>query len=250
MIIEYAAKVDIGRNTANDDRLLVHDLVLDSGTSYGSVEAPNAIAVCDGCGGYIGGGYAAELVLKTLASENKTDLLNEDSLRKSIDKCQNKLIDKQKELPEYSQMCTTIAGCIIGEDRTVIFHSGDSRVYRLNKWGIAQMTLDHSFVQQLISAGKISDDEAKIHPRRNVINRCLGIDKYSPDIYIVNKPFDFGEKYIVCTDGLWEYIDDRDFESVLTNGTSLRDMTDKLVETALRNGCDDNLSVCICSALN
>ena len=206
MKIDFAAKVDIGAKETNDDRILIDGKVLDVGALGGMVDIPSVVAVCDGCGGYLGGNIAAQTVLDLLSDEDPGNLSDSTYLAQVLDNCQRAVMEKKAEMPHFSEMCTTVAGCVFCNDSTLIFYSGDSRVYRHDRWGIAKMTRDHSVVQDMIDMGEITPEEAEIHPKRNVISRCIGIEGRPPEIYISNTPINPGEKYLLCSDGLWESV--------------------------------------------
>ena len=247
MTIDFAARADIGARETNDDRVLIDGRILDMASHSGSLELPAVAVVCDGCGGYFGGGIAAHTVLELLSYEEAGSLADTGHLSQALENCQRMVNEKQTELPQFSKMCTTVAGCVFCDDCTVVFHSGDSRVYRCDRWGIARMTKDHSLVQDLIDMGEISPEEALIHPRRNVITRCIGIEGRPPEIYVSRAPINPGEKYLLCSDGLWESVSDTEIKTILDSDLPLREMVDALVEKALQQGSDDNISVCICA---
>lgn len=245
MQIDIAARVAIGTKETNDDRALVSGQILDMLSHSGTTDVPAITAVCDGCGGYAGGGIAAQTVLEVLASEDPCALADVDYLEQVLSNCQQKVMEKKEELPQYAAMCTTLAGCVFCEDKIVIFHAGDSRVYRHDRWGLAKMTRDHSVVQDMIDLGEITPEEALTHPRRNVINRCIGINGPLPEICVSHTPINPGEKYLLCSDGLWESLTVAEIKEILDSDIPLPQMVDTLIEKALEQGADDNISVCI-----
>lgn len=247
MNLNCAARAEIGTKETNDDRVLVNGTILDMSSHSCEIDTPAIVALCDGCGGYLGGNIAAQTVLEMISHEKAQMLADPGYLAEVLNNCQQEIMDKKKAQPQYSEMCTTIAGCVFCDDITVIFHSGDSRVYRYDKWGLAKMTRDHSVVQDLIDMGEITSEEALTHPRRNVISRCLGIDGRPPEIYLSHAPINPGEKYLLCSDGLWESVSDSELQNILGKEISLDQAVNELIERALNNGSDDNISVCICS---
>lgn len=247
MKIDFAARVDIGTKETNDDRVLIDGCILDMNAQNGTVSLPAVAAVCDGCGGYLGGGIAAHTVLEVLSLEEAGSLADVTCLSEALDRCQHAVKEKKREMPHFSEMCTTIAGCVFCEDHVMIFHSGDSRVYRYDRWGVARMTTDHSVVQELVNMGDITPEEALVHPNRNVITRCIGIEGLPPEIYVSRAPVNPGEKYLLCSDGLWESVSDAEIKTILDSDMSLQQMADTLIEKALQQGADDNISVCICA---
>lgn len=247
MTIEYAVTVNIGKKETNDDRVLVNGQIHDECSQSGAIDLPAIVAVCDGCGGYQGGYIAAETVLEFLSFEDPKALNDAHYLAEVLEHCQQMVMEKKQLLPAFSEMCTTIAGCVFGESSIIVFHAGDSRVYRHDRWGIARMTRDHSVVQEMIDMGEITPEEALVHPKRNVISRCIGVNGRAPEIYFSYTSINPGEKYLFCSDGLWETVTDREIEELLGSDLSLQEMADVLVEKAISQGADDNISVCICS---
>ena len=249
MKIEYAARTEIGKREANEDRVLINGKIINNSYIAGEITLPAIAVICDGCGGYDGGDIAAETVLELLSYENPSDLKDVKYLEKVLENCVQAVNEKKEEMPEYSKMCTTIAGCIFLSDSIILFHSGDSRVYRYDKWGLVKMTLDHSAVQQLIDIGQITEEEALKHPDRNVITRCIGALCPPPEIYVVNNPISSGEKYLICSDGLWESVPAKQIKDILSSEMSLSQMTDSLINSAINLGSDDNISICICKMI-
>lgn len=248
MMIDYAARVEIGRKETNDDRVLIGGQILDTTSGNGDLTLPAIAVVCDGCGGYDGGGIAAQTVLEFLSYESPESLGDTTYLTQVLDNCTQAVFEKKVELPSYSNMCTTVAGCVFLNNSIVLFHSGDSRVYRYDGWLLARMTVDHSAVQQMIDIGQITEEEALINPNRNIITRCIGISCPPPEIYISNTAIAPGEKFLLCTDGLWESVTAEQIKEILSRNIPLDEMVNILVETALNQGSDDNISVCICAA--
>ena len=248
MKINYAVRVDNGTKETNDDRVLVNGDILDIGFCNGEIETPAIAVVCDGCGGYSGGAIAAHTVLELLSYETPMSLSNPSYLQRVLEKCQRAVLEKKVEIPQFSKMCTTIAGCVFGNDSSIFFHSGDSRIYRFNNWGLARMTKDHSVVQEMVDMGYITPEEALKHPKRNIISRCIGIEGHPPEIYISCSPILPGEKFLICSDGLWECVRDSEIEKFLSKGLPLQTIVDQLTQKALKQGADDNISICICAA--
>ena len=149
MEIDYAARVEIGTKESNDDRVLIDGQILDMTSRDGVLVLPAIAVVCDGCGGYDGGGIAAQTVLEFLSYEIPESLEDTNYLSQVLNNCTQAVFEKKAEMPSYSKMCTTVVGCVFLSNSIVLFHSGDSRVYRYDGWGLARMTVDHSVVQQL-----------------------------------------------------------------------------------------------------
>lgn len=244
MKLELACRVDIGIRESNDDRAMIHGQILNMEVASAEAEAPAVAVVCDGCGGYDGGGVAAQTVLETLAQALPETLADPRRLAQVLTAAKEAVFSKKEELPQFSKMCTTVAGCVFREDATVVFHAGDSRVYRYDGASLARMTVDHSLVRMMIDLGRITEEQSRTDPRRNVINRCIGIDCEPPEIY-VSGPIEPGEIWLICSDGLWEALEDSRMKELLDMDFDLREKADLLVREALRCGSDDNTTACL-----
>lgn len=248
MKLNFACCVQIGVRETNDDRALMAGRIFDQESGSAELETPALAAVCDGCGGYAGGGIAAAAVLETLNQALPETLCDPAALRSGLDAAQEKLLAIKEQTPELYQMCTTVAGCLFAEDKTLIFHAGDSRVYRYDGFSLTRMTLDHSLVQELMGMGQMTEEEARTSPVRSVITRCLGVECLPPEIYVSHAPIAPGEIYLICSDGLWEYLEDIQIMAILaTPDGNLEDTARRLVTLALEQESNDNITVCLCA---
>ena len=247
MKLELACKVEQGARNSSDDRALLLGRVLDREACSGEADTPLIAAVCDGCGGYAGGGIAAETVLSVLSRTLPEALADPDRIAEVLEAARRAVDEKKREAPHLAGMCTTVAGCVFLEDRTVIFHAGDSRVYRYDGITLARMTVDHSAVQSMVDAGRMSEEESRASPQRNVITRCIGIDCLPPEIYISHSPILPGETFLLCSDGFWDWVPDGELRELLHRDESPARQAERLVDYALRAGSDDNITVCLCT---
>ncbi|MBR5093756.1 MAG: serine/threonine-protein phosphatase [Oscillospiraceae bacterium] len=246
MKLEMAARVDQGRRPYNDDRAMLIDQILESGVARARGGTPVAAVVCDGCGGYRGGGYAAETVLGALKDALPALLSGVEQTMQGVFASAEEAIDQGKRAyPPYADMCTTIVGCVFLEEGTRIFHAGDSRCYRYDGYSLARMTVDHSLVQEMVDMGRLTEEEAAVSPRRNVITRCMGIHALAPDIYVSSAPIWEGETYLLCSDGFWESVTPAQIKEMLARDIPLAEKAEELVELALSQGSDDNVTVCL-----
>lgn len=221
--------------------------------SFGRFEDGNCWAVvCDGMGGVSGGQVASSICVEKVSEAIKRgyrDNMNLSSaknlLKTAINAANSAVFKKAQENIELKGMGTTVVAVLVLGKLCVIAHVGDSRAYILNE-DIKAITKDHSFVQLLVDTGKITEEEASVHPDRNVITRAVGIE------HVVDVEFDVvdindGDKLLICTDGLNGYVSDADILKVVNvNGDS---STEKLVETANNAGGRDNVTVVIIDAV-
>ena len=140
-------------------------------------------------------------------------------------------------------MGTTLTSCVVTPRGIVTCNIGDSRIYYAHNGTITQLTQDHSLVQSLIDEGKITEEEAQTHPKRNIILRALGIDeKIEADI--VEYPYTEGF-LLLCSDGLSGYYDEDFFLQTLESGRSCQDKTNLLIEYANHCGGADNITAVV-----
>ena len=143
-----------------------------------------------------------------------------------------------------SGMGTTVVAAIVKDDYAIISHVGDSRAYLIND-DIIQITTDHSVVQSLIQSGKLTLNEAKTFPDKNIITRALGVGESVISDYSV-VPLYPGDSILLCSDGLTNFADNSNILNIFKNN-NLIDVPDLLIETANSGGGGDNISVAIVS---
>ena len=210
------------------------------------------VVVCDGMGGVSGGQIASELCVEKVSSaikrgyrENLSVKAAQNLLLSAIAASNSIVHNKAQEEPQYHGMGTTIVAAIIIKNIVVIAHVGDSRAYILSDKTVKQITKDHSLVQLMIDNGKITADEAKNHPDKNIITRAVGVVNFVDvefDVCDVNS----GEKLLVCTDGLSGSVSDEEMINIINEYSD--SSAEKLVEKALENGSRDNITVVVMSA--
>ena len=246
MKIYYAGRVEKGNRESNDDRALMGREILNQSSACGETEFPFLMAACDGCGGYDKGDYAAQTTLEYLSRFDIGDLLDEEKLHEALEKCNEEILSLKERQPDCAKMCTTIAGCLFDEDRTIIFHSGDTRVYRFDGKYMNQLTKDHSVAQKLVEEGVLSEEEMGNHPSQGVITRCIGEKCLPSEISVSAVPIQPGEIYMICSDGFWEVFTREEVKQLLSSDLGLSEKVDYLIQEALSHGSEDNISVCLC----
>ena len=205
--------------------------------------------VADGMGGHQAGDTASRLAVETISR----DLQNLDA-GLSLDRCAILLRDAilhansviyraAADNPQLHNMGTTVVAVLLSSTGGVIGHIGDSRAYKFKDGVMTQLTEDHTLVNELVKNNQISEAEASMHPRRNVIMRALGTDaEVEVDLYPV--ALEEKELLLVCSDGLSSYVPQEQMTLVLgMAGLSLQERADKLVKLALDAGGDDNITV-------
>lgn len=209
--------------------------------------------VCDGMGGVSGGQVASGICVEKFSEaikrgyrENMSVNGIKNLLNSAVCAANSAVFEAASQNRELSGMGTTVVAAVVVGKIVVVAHVGDSRAYLYGS-AIKPITKDHSLVQVMVDSGKITEDEAKNHPDRNIITRAVGI------LSFVDVEFDVvdigsGESILLCTDGLNGCVEDADiFETVKEYGDS---SAEKLVEKAMASGGRDNITVVLLVADN
>lgn len=203
--------------------------------------------VCDGMGGANAGNVASENAVRHISEyiirsyRDSMDISElEKTVRNAVTSANIELYDMSASEQSLSGMGTTAIIALIKDGESVIANVGDSRIYLVNE-NIKQLTRDHSVVQSLIESGKITPEDAKYHPRKNVITRAIGAEgSVTADSSVIR--LNRGDSLLLCTDGLSNYLDDNEILSVFKN-TDISAVPEALVEKANLNGGGDNITV-------
>jgi len=199
-------------------------------------------------GGHAGGDVASALAVKHLFALDSTYGSVEEAreaLFRGILDAGATLTNAVEEHPELTGMGTTVSAMIRVKSQMVIAHIGDSRIYRLREGVLEQITVDHTFVQRLVDSGRITPEEAAVHPRRSVLMRVLGDVDADPEIdtHIVDTlP---GDRWLLCSDGLSGYVSERDIAETLLTVDDVELAAHKLITQSLSEGAPDNVTVVI-----
>jgi PPM family protein phosphatase len=209
---------------------------------------PGMLAVADGMGGHAAGEVASQLVVARLALlAAQVDLTPED-VTSAIEEVNDEILASAAAHSGRAGMGTTLAGIGVvrvgGSDHWIVFNVGDSRVYRFAHDGLTQVTVDHSEVEELLAAGQITAEQARIYPRRNVITRSLGSDPAPiADVWVF--PPTPGERFLICSDGLPLEVDDAVIGQILRAQREPQRAADLLVERAVSAGGRDNVTAVV-----
>ena len=202
--------------------------------------------VADGMGGHAGGDVASAIAtrhLTTLDHDYSAPRDAEIEASGAFLSAAAELADTVAEHPELTGMGTTVSGLIRVGDRMVVVHIGDSRIYLLRDGELSQITADHTFVQRLVGSGRITAEEAAVHPKRSVLMRVLGDIDLDPEIdtsVLDTRP---GDRWLLCSDGLSSYVDEAAIRAALLEGLPTESTTDALVRASLDAGAPDNVTV-------
>lgn len=206
--------------------------------------------VCDGMGGANGGNVASRMAVDYFSASLKSGYrsnMSESSIRNLLETAVSaanvRVFDKSRESSELAGMGTTIVASIVTSTNAYFSHAGDSRAYILSDGELSQITRDHSIVQSMIESGKLSQEEARFHPRKNVITRALGVDE-TVNVDFTVTGFTKGDKILICTDGLTNYAESDDIKAILGD-ESVKDPAESLTALANTNGGGDNVTAVV-----
>ena len=207
------------------------------------VVAPPLFAVADGMGGHEAGEVASEIAA-TVVAERAPLTANGDELARATIAANRAIIQASYDGEGKPGMGTTLTAAVVDGTRVVVSQVGDSRAYLLHEGTLQRITRDHSLMADMIEAGKLTEEEARVHPQRSIITRALGSDPNTlPDIYEMNvSP---GDRLLLCSDGLSGMVDDPHLETMLSDISDPQKCAHMLIEAALDNGGSDNVTAIV-----
>ena len=163
-------------------------------------------------------------------------------MRHAVEGTNSAVVEYASEHLSHRGMGSTLTAAIFYKEFLYIAHVGDSRLYKIDSEKIHQVTEDHTRVQEMVREGVLSKEEARIHPNRNIITRCIGRRYQSnPDIFRLEISDD--EVFLICSDGLNDMVTDQEIHAVVDRSDTLEEAGKKLIEVANRNGGKDNITV-------
>jgi protein phosphatase len=231
-VVSWAASTDVGRRReVNQDAVLA--------------EFPLFI-VADGMGGHIGGEIASTSAVSRLRPLAESGVVTPKALEKALGRAVKDIAAHPEATDDGTG--TTVTGLFFDPSSTdphwVTLNIGDSRVYLVRDGEIVQITTDHSVVQELIAAGRLSPEEAENHPYGNVITRAVGpSDSVKPDY--VRLDLTDGDRFVVCSDGLTKELTDYGIQHFLAEHADPGDAVEAMMAAALENGGRDNITIVV-----
>ena len=208
---------------------------------------PNLFIVADGMGGHNAGDFASRFCVdkfvELVNNAGKGVVSKLSFLESAVKETNEQLIVKAAENPELEGMGTTFVACTISDENEMdVLNIGDSRLYLIDS-SIRQITEDHSLVMEMVKNGEIKKDEARFHPKKNVVTRAISaIGLVIPDMFRV--PVKKDDIVLLCSDGLSNMVADSEIYDIINeNRDDLEKMADTLVDRANRNGGRDNITV-------
>lgn len=213
-----------------------------------AVLTPNGdvFVVCDGMGGHVGGKQASTIAVKSIIDYLKKEKYPQPikALNDALQFANMQILGYANEHPELIGMGTTACVVLLQESEAYIAHVGDSRIYLYlgKEKQLHRITKDHSFVQTLVDAGQITDEEAEHHPNKNRILKALGIKPDLAPSFDRVQPKN-GDVFLICSDGLSGMISDSVIRGIMMQNQSLEDKGETLINLALEAGGQDNITL-------
>ena len=221
------------------------------------------LVLADGMGGYNAGEVASGIAVKTVLNLIREQVEREDLtildresgmsrpsiiLRDAIHRANKIIYQTARSQAECEGMGTTVVAALFYDNRISIAHVGDSRLYRQRGSQIAQVTMDHSLLQELVDRGFYSPEEAQRAANKNYVTRALGVEP-QVEVEVQEHPVDKGDIFILCSDGLSDMVEDEDIRlTISTFGANLDTVAKQLIQLANENGGRDNVSVVLAQA--
>ena len=232
--------------------------------SVASDAANGLVVLADGMGGYNAGEVASGMATTVIITEMQQALASVQPnavdektrqeiaarlVREQVLKANTSIYQAAQSQPQYAGMGTTLVVCLFFDNRVLVAHLGDSRLYLLRNGEFKQVTRDHSLLQEQIDSGLITPEQAKHAQHKNLVTRALGIDpSVEPEIH--EYPAAAGDIYLLCSDGLCDMVADEDIGMTLQAlGGNLKLCAQQLVQMANDNGGRDNVSVILVRVL-
>ena len=207
--------------------------------------------LCDGMGGARGGALASGIAADAFMSHAANSLDETSSaedmraiLTDAVDYANAKVYERALNDYTYMGMGTTLVGFLSNGKRIIIANVGDSRAYLYTRIRLKQVTVDHSLVEDLIARGKLTREEGRVHPKKNIITRAVGVEaSVKADLTEIKLPA--SGRLLLCSDGLSNIVPDDEMRKVLKQNKTPEDACEALLALALQNGAPDNVTIFI-----
>lgn len=236
--MQTCAKTDVGKvRKKNEDSIFLSDEKVHI--------LENLYIVADGMGGHNSGEVASNSAIKYFIDyleNNNVPLDLEGIIMDGIFSLNKKIYDRSISEKENKGMGTTITLCTISDDKAYFGHVGDSRAYLLKGSELTQITNDHTYVNEMVTKGLMTKEQAEIDPSRNLVTRAIGVDQTVLVDYI-EKDIEKGDIILLCSDGLSGLVNDEAIKAILLNCNNIDECADTLINNAIINGGSDNISV-------
>ena len=220
--------------------------------------------VADGMGGHAAGEVASRITVESIqefiaTSDDTTESSwpfgygnrassSGNRLTAAVERANEKVMRAVANRPELKGMGTTVVATLVDPERATLVHVGDSRAYLFRDGELRRLTDDHSWVQEQVNAGILSEDEAKSHPLKNVVTRALGGSPHV-SVDLIEVPLRAGDRFLLCSDGLTGMVGDEEILGYLVTETAPEAAVRKLVDLANERGGVDNITSIVVDVL-
>jgi protein phosphatase len=236
--LKWGATTDVGMvRQQNEDAFLAEE---------------NLYVVADGMGGHNAGEVASELAVTTVKAGAKSGIHSMEQFRELVQQANTAIYTASLDDSTQSGMGTTLTAMAVvpGEEpRVLVANVGDSRTYLFRQGVLTRLSIDHSYVQELVNEGIITPEEARVHPRRNIVTRAMGIER-SVMVDVFSHMVRTGDRVVLCSDGLVDEVADVEIATVLQQHTDPQETAEALVMVANANGGRDNTTVVVVDILD
>ncbi len=209
------------------------------------------LVVCDGMGGYQAGNVASSAAVEAFAAAVEEEFKNgahddpewwEELLLHACERANQQVFDLAQNHIDYQGMGTTLVAALALPGESYVVNVGDSRCYLIENGMIQQVTVDHSLVQLLVDRGEITAEEARVHPKKNLITRALGVER-KVDCDLLRVETGSGSLLLLCSDGLSNMLSDRVLLQKALEETDVEQLGQSLLKMTLELGAPDNVTV-------
>jgi len=234
---------DVGEIRENNEDSIVFIKPHDEHTQ---IEKGSLAIVCDGMGGHKSGDLASKIGIDKVSEYYYSSKSNvEQSIKDALISAHKSIRKVSTYNARHAKMGTTCTAVVIKEKSVYVAHAGDSRAYLISDENIKQLTKDHTYVQHLYDKGVITLKEKLRHPDRNIVTMVLGTqNEFLPDVYSYKNSFGESDKLLLCSDGLYDYIEDHELKHIVSRHEPAT-AAETLVDIAKKRGGHDNISVII-----
>lgn len=231
----YAAKSIAGIKADNEDMVYI--------PKGGEI---SLAIVADGMGGHVAGNVASKLAVETIVAELKRGGPGGPValITNAVNKANTAVFELSQSKQALEGMGTTVVAALLFSCRFIAANVGDSRLYHFDGTSLTQVTIDHSYVTELVNSGYITREEAARHPRRNLITRALGTRQVER-VDVFERAWREGDLLLLCSDGLYSEVSEKAIIATLNKEADLQLACEMLVNMALKAGSTDNISAVI-----
>ncbi len=231
-MIKAAMKTDVGLVRSNNE-----DCVCSP--------ADGVFIVADGMGGPAAGEVASRIAAESALDVLKKEPVSIDALNDIFTSANERILEYAGEHTECNGMGTTMTVLAVLQDSRYLWaHVGDSRIYRLHAGELSQVTRDDSYVEELVEKGEITHEEARNHPRKNMLTRAVGVES-ALEAESSSSEYEAGDIFLLSSDGLTNMVTDDDIQDILSADGTPDEKADRLIKMALDAGGRDNISVIV-----